>query len=97
MGYESNNMITEESLLQHAGPRGLVVAGLSGGSGKSVVAVGLVAAFSREGRCVVPFKKGPDYIDAGWLHIASGRSCYNLDPYPDEKESDFQFSIGTTF
>lgn len=22
---------------------------------------------------------------------------YNLDPYPDEKESDFQFSIGTTF
>ena len=22
---------------------------------------------------------------------------YNLNPYPDEKESDFQFSIGTTF
>jgi outer membrane protein insertion porin family len=22
---------------------------------------------------------------------------YNLDPYPDERESDFQFSIGTTF
>jgi outer membrane protein insertion porin family len=22
---------------------------------------------------------------------------YNLDPYPDEKQSDFQFSIGTTF
>ncbi|MCG6950081.1 MAG: outer membrane protein assembly factor BamA [Acidobacteria bacterium] len=22
---------------------------------------------------------------------------YNLDPYPDEKDSDFQFSIGTTF
>jgi outer membrane protein assembly factor BamA len=22
---------------------------------------------------------------------------YNLNPYPDEKQSDFQFSIGTTF
>ena len=22
---------------------------------------------------------------------------YNLNPYPDEKDSDFQFSIGTTF
>jgi outer membrane protein assembly factor BamA len=22
---------------------------------------------------------------------------YNLDPFPDEDQSDFQFSIGTTF
>ena len=27
------------------------------------------------------FKKGPDYIDPFWLGIASGRPCYNLDPY----------------
>jgi cobyrinic acid a,c-diamide synthase len=62
-------------------PKGIVVAGLSGGSGKSVVAVGLVAAYARQGRKVVPFKKGPDYIDAGWMQLAAGQPCYNLDPY----------------
>lgn len=61
--------------------RGLVVAGLGGGSGKSVVAVGLAAAFTRQGRIVIPFKKGPDYIDAGWLALAARNPCYNLDPY----------------
>ncbi len=30
---------------------------------------------------VVPFKKGPDYIDAGWLAAAAEHPCYNLDPY----------------
>lgn len=61
--------------------KGLVVAGLGGGSGKSVVAVGLAAAFAGQGRQVVPFKKGPDYIDAGWLALAAGYPCYNLDAY----------------
>ncbi len=61
--------------------KAIVVAGLSGGSGKSVVAVGLVAAFAGQGRRVVPFKKGPDYIDAGWLQLAAREPCYNLDPY----------------
>ncbi|MHB1228103.1 MAG: cobyrinate a,c-diamide synthase [Desulfurivibrionaceae bacterium] len=61
--------------------QGLVVAGLGGGSGKSVIAVGLAAAFSGQGRQVAPFKKGPDYIDAGWLALAGGYPCYNLDPY----------------
>ena len=27
------------------------------------------------------FKKGPDYIDPMWLSQASGRDCFNLDPY----------------
>lgn len=61
--------------------KGIVVAGLSGGSGKSIVSVGLVAALKRRGCKVVPFKKGPDYIDAGWLQEAAGGKCYNLDPY----------------
>ena len=61
--------------------RGIVIAGLSGGSGKSVIAVGLAAAWVAAGRTVAPFKKGPDYIDAGWLQSAAGRPCYNLDPY----------------
>ena len=62
-------------------PRGIVVAGLSGGSGKSVISVGLTAAWVKAGRTVAPFKKGPDYIDAGWLQSGAGRPCYNLDPY----------------
>ena len=61
--------------------RGLVIAGLSGGSGKSVISVGLTAAWVQAGRTVAPFKKGPDYIDAGWLQSGAGRPCYNLDPY----------------
>jgi cobyrinic acid a,c-diamide synthase len=63
------------------------VAGLAGGSGKSVVSVGLTAALARQGRVVVPFKKGPDYIDAGWLQLAAGRKCYNLDPFLMSKEA----------
>jgi cobyrinic acid a,c-diamide synthase len=61
--------------------KGIVIAGLSGGSGKSVAAVGLAAFLRKSGRRVIPFKKGPDYIDAGWLGQAAGRPCYNLDPY----------------
>ena len=52
--------------------KGLVIAGLAGGSGKSVVTVGLIAALVGQGKRVVPFKKGPDYIDAGWLKLAGG-------------------------
>ena len=30
---------------------------------------------------IAPFKKGPDFIDAGWLAFAAGQPCYNLDPF----------------
>lgn len=59
----------------------LVIAGLSGGSGKSVASVALAAALQRSGKRIVPFKKGPDYIDAGWLTAAAGQACWNLDPF----------------
>jgi cobyrinic acid a,c-diamide synthase len=50
-------------------------------SGKTTVTVGLCAALSAQGLTVQPFKKGPDYIDPMWLGQASGRACFNLDPY----------------
>ncbi len=58
----------------------LIIAGLRGGSGKTTITLGLIAALSREIK-VTPFKKGPDYIDAGWLSAAAKSPCYNLDPY----------------
>ncbi len=64
-----------------------MIAGLAGGSGKSVVSVGLTAALAESGWVVVPFKKGPDYIDAGWMKLAAGRQCYNLDPFLMTEES----------
>ncbi len=59
----------------------LVVAGLKGGSGKTTLSLGLVRVMKDKGLKVAPFKKGPDYIDAGWLASAAGRPCYNLDPF----------------
>jgi len=60
----------------------LIVAAMRGGAGKTLISVGLCAAWKRHlGLSVVAFKKGPDYIDAGWLSAASGGSCYNLDPF----------------
>ncbi|MCF8155734.1 MAG: cobyrinate a,c-diamide synthase [Rhodoferax sp.] len=50
-------------------------------SGKTTISVGLCAALSAQGLLVQPFKKGPDYIDPMWLGQASGRDCFNLDPY----------------
>lgn len=59
----------------------IVIAGLRGGSGKTTLSLGLIAALALQGSKIVPFKKGPDYIDAGWLSAAAGRPCYNLDPF----------------
>ncbi len=59
----------------------VMISGLSGGSGKTIVSLGLSRAWSRQDRQVIPFKKGPDYIDAAWLSLASANSCFCLDPF----------------
>jgi len=60
---------------------GVVIAGLRGGSGKTIISLGITAAWIAQNITVAPFKKGPDYIDAGWISRSAGRPCYNLDTY----------------
>ena len=59
----------------------LFIAGLGGGAGKTILSIGIIAAWKKHGKSVAPYKKGPDYIDAGWLALAAGRPCYNLDTF----------------
>jgi cobyrinic acid a,c-diamide synthase len=59
----------------------LVIAGLAGDSGKTLVAAGLARLLTSRGLVVAPFKKGPDFIDAGWLGAAAGRPGRNLDTF----------------
>ena len=76
----------------------IIIAALKGGSGKTILSLGLTAAWREQGRVVAPFKKGPDFIDAGWLDFAAGRPCYNLDPFlmseKEIRESFFTHSSG---
>jgi len=65
---------------------GIVIAALRGGSGKTILSIGIIAAWKNLKKNVAPFKKGPDYIDAGWLAMAAGRPCHNLDNFLIEKK-----------
>jgi cobyrinic acid a,c-diamide synthase len=64
-----------------AGLPRIVVAGLAGDAGKTLLAAGLARALARDGRRVAAFKNGPDFIDAAWLGAAAGSPGRNLDTY----------------
>ena len=73
-------MIVESAATMAGLPR-LVVAGLSGESGKTLVSLALLLEAGRRGIPVRAFKKGPDYIDSAWLEWASHKPARNLDTY----------------
>ena len=68
----------------------IIISALKGGSGKTIVSLGLASVWKEEGRRVTPFKKGPDFIDSGWLHFAADNKCYNLDPFLMTQEQIIQ-------
>lgn len=65
-------------------PRGLLLAALRSGSGKTTVTLGLLRALARRGIAVGGAKCGPDYIDPAFHRAASGRDSLNLDSWAME-------------
>lgn len=59
----------------------VLIAGIRGGAGKTTVTLAILRLLRERGVNVLAFKKGPDYIDSGWLSLFSEKPCYNLDTF----------------
>jgi cobyrinic acid a,c-diamide synthase len=60
---------------------GVMIAGLTSGSGKTLLTLGLLRACAKRGLPVSAAKTGPDFIDAGFLTAAIGQPAVNLDGF----------------
>jgi cobyrinic acid a,c-diamide synthase len=58
-----------------------LIAAPTSGSGKTTIARGLMALFTKQGYKVQPFKCGPDYIDTKFHEAVCGRPSINLDTF----------------
>ncbi len=63
-----------------------IIAGTSSGSGKTTVALGLMAAFKARGLQVQPYKCGPDFIDPGLHKLVTSTVSRNLDLWMSGEE-----------
>ncbi len=64
--------------------KGIIISAPHSGSGKTLVALGLMRAFAQRGVKIAPAKTGPDYIDGAYLAKASGSKTINLDSFAFE-------------
>lgn len=69
------------------GPAGLIVAAPASGSGKTVFTLGALRALRNRGIAIAGAKAGPDYIDPAFHAAATGRPCFNLDPWAMRAET----------
>jgi cobyrinic acid a,c-diamide synthase len=61
--------------------KGIVIAGINSGCGKTTVTMGLLALLQDAGYKIAPFKTGPDFIDPVFHGKVTGTNSYNLDSF----------------
>jgi len=66
--------------------KAFIIAGVSSGTGKTSISIGITKAITDNGLKVQTFKVGPDYLDPTWLKAASKNECYNLDVFMTSEE-----------
>lgn len=65
----------------------LILAAAHSGSGKTMICMGILAAFQKRGLSIASYKCGPDYIDPMFHSRVLGLATRNLDTYFTDRET----------
>ena len=66
--------------------KGIMIAAIKSGSGKTTITCGLLEAIKQRGHAVTAFKCGPDYIDPMFHRKVIGVTSHNLDTFFSDDE-----------